>query len=94
MGKYAVCMFIFCLSHSEAYALFVRGGILWTIIVSQFMGAILILFLPFLFREGLPFQVQLENAHFHRQGRMLGFLVMTRTATGNNIDIKNVHSVM
>ena len=26
--KYAVCMFIFCLSHSEAGALFVRGGIL------------------------------------------------------------------
>jgi len=43
---------------------------------------------------GIALSDPLRERPFPSPGTMLGFLIMTRTATGNNIDIKNVHSVM
>ena len=52
----------FCLSHSEAGALFVRGDRVWATIVSRFMGRFRCSFQ--LFSEVIAFSEELDSLHF------------------------------
>ena len=65
VGAKIWCLYVFCLSWSDADMLFVRGCIVWLCIVSGFMGRFWCCFTVFL--EGITLSDALETAHIGRQ---------------------------